>query len=346
MFRFRCIPLSIALALAGGATGPAPGPVPARVGGAAGSQPGLTLPRADGRPAPALARTGGATAPQPGSAPVQTAEAQPRPPLALAGGGAEAQPGLALANVYRGGVDVTRYWVSEKLDGVRARWDGAVLRSRRGNPFHAPPWFVEGFPDVLLDGELWAGRGTFERLSGTVRRAVPDDDAWRGVRFLVFDLPAHPADFNGRLRRLRELFASLRSPYIGLVEQFRVADHAALMAALDRVVAAGGEGLMLHDGNARYRSGRTDDLLKVKRYDDAEAVVVAHLPGRGRFAGLLGSLLVETPDGRRFRLGSGFSVEERRRPPPVGATVTYKYFGLTRNGIPRFASFLRVRRDP
>ena len=331
MFRFRCIPLSIALALAGGATESRPGPAPAQVGGAAGSQPGLTLPRADGGPAPA---------------PVQTAEAQPRPPIARAGGGVEAQPGLALANVYREGVDVTRYWVSEKLDGVRARWDGAVLRSRRGNRFHAPPWFVEGFPDVPLDGELWAGRGTFERLSGTVRRAVPDDRAWRGVRFLVFDLPAYPADFNGRLRRLQELLANRRSPYLGLVEQFRVADHAALMAALDRVVAAGGEGLMLHDGNARYRAGRTDDLLKLKRYDDAEAVVVAHLPGRGRFAGLLGSLLVETPDGRRFRLGSGFSVEERRRPPPVGATVTYKYFGLTRNGIPRFASFLRIRPDP
>ena len=346
MSRFRCVSLSIALALAGGATGSQPGLVPAQVGGAAGSQLRLTLPRTDGRPAPALAPTGGATHRQPAPAPVQTAETQPRPPLARAGGGAEAQPGLALANVYREGVDIKSYWVSEKLDGVRARWDGAVLRSRRGNPFNAPPWFVEGFPDVPLDGELWAGRGTFERLSGTVRRVVPDDDAWRGVRFLVFDLPAHPADFNGRLRRLQELFGSRRSPYIGLVEQFRVADHAALMAALDRVVAAGGEGLMLHDGNARYRAGRTDDLLKVKRHDDAEAVVVAHLPGRGRFAGLLGSLLVETPDGRRFRLGTGFSVEERRRPPPVGATVTYKYFGLTRNGIPRFASFLRIRPDP
>ena len=233
--------------------------------------------------------------------------------------------------------------MSEKLDGVRARWDGAALYSRRGNRLHAPPWFVEGFPAEPLDGELWLGRGTFEKLSGVVRRAVPDDDAWRGVRFMVFDLPAHPADFDGRLRRLRELFAGLASPRLGLVEQFRVADHAELLAALDRVVALGGEGLMLHDGRARYRAGRTNDLLKVKRHEDAEAVVVAHLPGRGKYAGLLGSLLVETPDGRRFRLGSGFSDEERRRPPPVGTTVTYKHYGVTRNGIPRFASFLRVR---
>ena len=262
---------------------------------------------------------------------------------APAAAGQPETPAPALAGVYRAGVDLTRYWVSEKLDGVRARWDGAALHSRRGNRLHAPPWFVKGFPAEPLDGELWLGRGAFEKLSGTVRRAVPDDDAWRDVRFMVFDLPAHPADFDGRLRRLRALFARVASPHIALIEQFRVADHAELMAALDRVVALGGEGLMLHDGRARYRAGRTNDLLKVKRYEDAEAVVVAHLPGRGKYAGLLGSLLVETPDGRRFRLGSGFSDEQRRRPPPVGATVTYKHYGVTGNGIPRFASFLRVR---
>ena len=262
---------------------------------------------------------------------------------APAAAGQPETPAPALAGVYRAGVDLTRYWVSEKLDGVRARWDGAALHSRRGNRLHAPPWFVEGFPAEPLDGELWLGRGAFEKLSGTVRRAVPDDDAWRNVRFMVFDLPAHPADFDGRLRRLRALFARIASPHIALIEQFRVADHAELMAALDRVVALGGEGLMLHDGRARYRAGRTNDLLKVKRHEDAEAVVVAHLPGRGKYAGLLGSLLVETPDGRRFRLGSGFSDEQRRRPPPVGATVTYKHYGVTGNGIPRFASFLRVR---
>ncbi len=265
---------------------------------------------------------------------------------AAAGSQPPETPALLLAGVYREGIDLTRYWVSEKLDGVRARWDGAALYSRRGNRFNAPPWFVDGFPPVPLDGELWLGRGTFETLSGIVRRTSPAGDAWRGIRFMVFDLPADSADFNGRLRRLREMFTRIASPHIALIEQFRVADHIELMAALERVVSAGGEGLMLHKGSARYRAGRTNDLLKVKRYEDAEAVVVAHLPGRGRYAGMLGSLLVETPDGRRFRLGSGFSNEERRRPPPVGATVTYKYYGLTRNGIPRFASFLRLRLDP
>jgi len=265
------------------------------------------------------------------------------PPPAAAG---EAQaPSLLLANPYREGIDLGRYWVSEKLDGVRARWDGETLVSRGGNRFNAPAWFTKGFPRVPLDGELWMGRGTFERISGAVRRQTPDDAEWRAIRFMVFDLPASPAPFDERLQRLRMMFETIASPRIALVEQFRVADHDALMETLNRVVDGGGEGLMLHRGSALYTAGRTDGLLKLKRHDDAEAVVVGHLPGKGRLAGMLGALLVETPDGRRFRLGTGFSDEERREPPPLGATVTYRYFGKTRNGVPRFASFLRIRNE-
>ena len=264
-------------------------------------------------------------------------------PLAAAG---EAQaPSLLLANTYREDIDIDQYWVSEKLDGVRAYWDGETLTSRKGNRFIAPAWFTEGFPRVPLDGELWMGRGTFERLSGAVRRQNPDDAQWGGIRFMVFDLPSSPATFDERLKRLRKMFEAIESPHIALVEQFRVADHDALMGTLSQVVAGGGEGLMLHKGSSLYTAGRTGDLLKLKSYEDAEAVVVGHLPGKGKFTGMLGALLVEMPDGRRFRLGTGFSAEERREPPPLGAIVTYKYFGKTRNDLPRFASFLRVRNE-
>ncbi len=256
-----------------------------------------------------------------------------------------APPALALANVYQGGIDLERYWVSEKLDGVRARWDGTALYSRRGNRFNAPPWFSKGFPRVPLDGELWMSRGTFELVSGTVRRQTPDPATWRRVRFMVFDLPADDRTFDDRLRRLRAMFSGGEAPHISLIEQFRVTDSTQLMATLERVVAAGGEGLMLRNGDSRYRAGRSGDLLKLKTHEDAEAVVVGHLPGRGKYAGMLGSLVVEMPDGRRFKLGTGFSDAERRQPPPVGATVTYKYHGKTRNGLPRFASFLRLRED-
>ena len=264
-------------------------------------------------------------------------------PASIASAGEAEAPSLLLANVYREGVDLDRYWVSEKLDGVRAYWDGERLLSRKGNRINAPPWFVEHYPRVPLDGELWMGRGAFERLSGAVRRQVPDDAQWRGIRFMVFDLPSSPGTFDRRLQRLREMFETIASPYLALVEQFRVADRAELMETLDRVVAGGGEGLMLHRGSSLYTAGRGDDLLKLKTHEDAEAVVVGHLPGKGRLTGMLGALLVETPEGLRFRLGTGFSDEERRNPPPLGATVTYKYYGRTRNGVPRFASFLRIR---
>ena len=264
------------------------------------------------------------------------------PALAASAGEAGAPP-LLLANAYREDVALDRYWVSEKLDGVRAYWDGERLRSRKGNPINAPPWFVAHFPRVPLDGELWMGRGAFERLSGAVRRQRPDDAQWREIRFMVFDLPSSPATFDRRLQRLRGMFETVASPYVALVEQFRVAGRAELMERLERVVADGGEGLMLHRGSSLYAAGRSDDLLKLKTHEDAEAVVIGHLPGKGRLTGMLGALLVETPEGLRFRLGTGFSDEERRNPPPLGATVTYKHHGRTRNGVPRFASFLRIR---
>lgn len=252
-------------------------------------------------------------------------------------------PGLLLANVYHDQIDLEDYWVSEKLDGVRAYWDGRRLISRQGNVFQAPAWFTRNFPATPLDGELWMGRGTFERLSGTVRQQVPDEVAWRQVRYMVFDLPASEGVFDQRLEQLRDLVQVVGSPYLQLVEQFRVESREELLERLSLIVSEGGEGLMLHRGSSLYQATRSDDLLKLKTYEDAEAVVVGHLPGKGKYEGMLGALLVETPEKLRFRLGTGFTDAQRANPPPIGSTVTYKYYGKTRNGIPRFASFLRVR---
>ncbi len=252
-------------------------------------------------------------------------------------------PDLLLARVYSGDVDVTRYWVSEKYDGVRAYWDGRHLISRRGNPYHAPQWFIADFPKTPLDGELWMGRGAFEALVSAVRKDRPVDSEWRKIRYMVFELPGGKGDFSSRLTALKNLLATHPSRHIELVKQFRVTSHKALMDRLDRVVRAGGEGLMLHLASAAYHGGRSSDLLKLKPYFDTEACVVAHLPGKGKYQGMLGALLVETPDHKRFRIGTGFTDEQRRNPPPVGATITYRYRGFSRNGIPRFASFLRIR---
>lgn len=257
--------------------------------------------------------------------------------------GAASPPALTLAEDYQRGVDVADYWVSEKLDGVRGYWTGERLITRGGHSVNPPAWFVADFPDVPLDGELWLGRGRFAETSGIVRTEEPVDAEWRGMRFMVFDLPAHEGRFTERLAALKSRMNELDIDWLQPVKQFRVADHAELQQRLEAVVDRGGEGLMLRRADSRHDAGRSDELLKLKPFQDAEARVIRHLPGEGKYADMMGSLLVETPDGRRFRLGSGFTDEQRADPPPVGSWVTYRFNGFTTNGLPRFARFLRVR---
>jgi DNA ligase-1 len=255
-----------------------------------------------------------------------------------------APPPLLLANDYDDvAVDVSRYWVSEKYDGVRAYWDGKQLVTRAGNTIHAPEWFTRAWPTEPLDGELWAGRGQFEQVTATVRDLEPDDAAWRHIRFMVFDLPAHGGTFSSRLETLRSLLSPLRIEWLREVTQSRVADDASLHFQLETVASSGGEGLMLHKDDSLYRAERSDDLLKLKPYQDAEARVVAHLPGQGKYLGMLGALLVRNDSGLQFRIGTGFTDEQRRHPPPIGSQISYSYHNLTARGIPRFARFLRVR---
>lgn len=252
-------------------------------------------------------------------------------------------PAILVANVYRDQVDVSRYLASEKLDGVRAIWDGQVLRFRSGKAINAPGWFLAGLPKQPLDGELWIARGQFERVSGIVRREIPDDSAWREVRYMIFELPGAPGTFSERAEQIRRIVRQANVPWLFEIKQFFPVDRSNLKKRLDEVVRAGGEGLMLHLADAPYETGRSDVLLKVKPWQDAEAVVVGHQPGKGRFAGMLGALKVRTPEGKEFLLGTGFSAAQRREPPALGATVTYRYSELTNKGLPRFASFLRIR---
>ena len=249
---------------------------------------------------------------------------------------------VMLAGVYEGNVDIAGYLVSEKLDGVRARWDGKKLISRGGNVFAAPFWWTKDFPSETVDGELWMGKNMFEDTLSVVRKSSPHN-GWAKVLFLVFDLPAHGGTFQERDKALRRVVSRAGSPYMKKVRQFEVQSPEHLAYLLEETVRAGGEGLMLHKKSGRYKSGRSSDLLKFKKSYDDEAVVVSHNKGKGKFRGMLGSLTVETPEGVRFKLGTGFTDEQRKNPPPVGSTVTYKYSGLTQNGVPKFPSFWRVR---
>ena len=268
-------------------------------------------------------------------------------PVALA---ADVKPPLMLANVYHPGIQLADYWVSEKYDGVRGFWDGEKLLTRGGQVINAPAWFTANWPKTPMDGELWAGRGRFQKAVSTVHQQGPSDAAWRSIKFMVFDLPAEPGPFTERLSSLNAVVNKLAVPWVQAVPQSKVASHAALQSRLKQITQAGAEGLMLHRGSSLYKGARNDDLLKVKTHDDAEAKVIAHLPGKGKYAGQLGALLVEIPsaDGqpaKRFKLGTGFSGAQRQNPPAVGTQVTYRYRGLNDSGIPRFASFMRLRED-
>ena len=254
-------------------------------------------------------------------------------------------PSILLANVYRNQADVAQYLVSEKLDGVRAIWDGQTLRFRSGKEIHAPRWFVDGLPKQSLDGELWLGRGSFERLSGIVRRELSDDAEWRQVRYMVFELPGAAGTFRERAGQIKQVVRQANVPWLQEIQQFPAVDRNSLQKQLNEIVKAGGEGLMLHRADATYETGRSDTLLKMKPFDDAEAVVVGYLPGKGKYLGKMGALRVRSPEGREFALGTGFTDDQRKNPPQIGAMVTYRYRDVTKNGLPRFASFLRIHNE-
>ncbi len=254
-----------------------------------------------------------------------------------------ALPGIPLALDAPDGLQPAGYLVSEKYDGVRAVWDGRQLRFRSGLPVPAPAGFLQRLPAVPLDGELWLGRGQFEVTSGLVRRLAASDADWQGLRYMVFDMPWAEGGYARRHALLQALLRQQADPVVQAVPQATVPDRAALLLRLDAVVQAGGEGLVLRHVDALYAAGRSAAMLKLKPLQDAEAVVLAHLPGRGRHAGRLGALQVRSDSGHVFQIGTGFSDAERAAPPSPGERITYAYRGLTEAGVPRFASYVRVR---
>jgi DNA ligase-1 len=240
-------------------------------------------------------------------------------------------------------LDAREFALSEKLDGVRALWEGKKLRFRSGREIVAPAWFLAAFPAEALDGELWMGRGSFDRLSGIVRKVKPLDEEWREVRYMVFDAPLTGLSFRQRYQRAQDLLSGKEAKWLLVVAQAQVATAQEVPERLQNVVAQGGEGLVLHHWDALWQPGRSKMLRKLKPEPDDEARVLAVVPGKGKLKGQMGGLLLETSDKKRFTLGTGFSEAVRRAPPAPGSWITFRYRDRTPKGIPRFASFLRVR---
>lgn len=250
---------------------------------------------------------------------------------------------VAQANEYHDGINVYEYWQSEKLDGIRAIWNGKQLVTRTGNPIYAPKWFTEPLPAHALEGELWAGRGNFPLVQQTVLDHTPSDEAWRKIDFMLFDMPDAAGDYTKRYYNLVHFVESTSASHIKYIEHTPVLSERELLRYLDTLTGENGEGIMLRKITARYQAGRSNDLLKLKKYQDAEARVIGYKLGQGKYKHKMGSLLVRTDEGIEFYVGTGFSDQQRQNPPEIGSLITYRYNGLTAEGKPRFARFVRFR---
>ena len=255
------------------------------------------------------------------------------------------QPDLLLLTKDTGEVDVRGWYMSEKLDGVRAYWDGSKLLSRKGNVFAAPDWFTADLPPFELDGELWTAPGEFEAIVSIVSRDQPHS-GWKRITYNIFEVPNAPGDFDARLAVLRDYLEGHPAGPVRIIPQIECRDREHLRAMLAEVEARGGEGLVVRNPRALYQTGRNAAAMKVKSFDDMEGKVVGYKAGKGKYTGMTGALLVEIPGGIRFYIGSGLTDRDRENPPPLGSIITFKHQGFTSNGIPRFASFLRVREEP
>lgn len=248
-------------------------------------------------------------------------------------------PPVMLAHPYTPDYDITGWVYSEKLDGVRAYWNGREFISRQGNVYRAPEWFKEGLPPHTLDGELWMGRQKFQETIGVVKRHAADEE-WRQIQYVVFDSPDRPGIFLDRLAAARTQIT--HAPHARILEHVAVGHRDYMKEKLTEITAAGAEGLMLRNPYSEYEKGRSHNLLKMKPFKDAEAVVVGHTKGKGRHKGRMGALTVRMLDDKEFDIGTGFTDKDRDNPPPIGTVVTYSYTELTKDGIPKCAAFVRI----
>lgn len=252
------------------------------------------------------------------------------------------QPDILLLKTYEQSHDVTGWLMSEKLDGMRAIWDGHTLKSRQGNIINAPQWFLEGLPSFAIDGELWTKRADFENIISIVRQQTPDE-RWQTISYNIFEVPNQSGGLLARLAVLVDFLAEHPHPFLKIIPQTIITSTDQLKSDLAKITELGGEGLVVRKPDARYQTGRSDLALKVKPYQDAECTVIGHKEGQGKYVGKTGALHCQLLSGLAFYIGSGLTDQQRELPPKIGSVVTFKHYGFTKNNKPRFPVFMRVR---
>ena len=254
--------------------------------------------------------------------------------------------------------NVSGWLASEKLDGVRAYWDGENLLSRQGKKLNAPLSFTKNFPKFALDGELYAKELKFEEIQASVMDKLPDEKAWSRLKFHIFDVPEASGGLPRRLEVLAKFLKNEPNDNLIIIKQIKMRDNAHFLKFAESIIAKGGEGAVVREPNAPYERKRSKNALKFKKFKDAECEVIAVNKGSGKYEKFAGSLTCkalgskddkeragEPKEGTIFKIGSGLSDEQRTNPPKIGSIITYKFQNLTINGKPRFPIFLRVRED-
>lgn len=251
---------------------------------------------------------------------------------------------LQKPKIYQGTEDIKNWVMSEKLDGIRGYWDGKRFQTRKGNQIHPPKWFINNFPPFELDGELWSDRNSFEFIQSVVLDKKPSSD-WRKITYNIFEVPNAKGDFSSRLKKAKVWFSEHQNSYAVIIPQIIIKDREHLQQFLKEIESKGGEGVIVKNPKAFYHTGRSPHILKVKNFEDMEGTVISVNPGKGRLKNLMGSLTIQLENGLVFKLGTGFSDTFRKNPPAPGTIVTFKHYGFTKNKKPKFASFMRVRKD-
>ncbi|MEA2111617.1 MAG: DNA ligase [Campylobacterota bacterium] len=247
------------------------------------------------------------------------------------------KPQLLLLETYDD-QNITGWVMSEKLDGIRAYWDGKNLISRGGKIIHAPKWFTKEYPPFEVDGELWSKRKDFENISSIVRDSVPSKK-WQEIKHYIFEVPNKEGNLTQRLNHAKPY----ENRYLKLLPQLTIKSTDHLHVFLQEIEKKGGEGVVVRDPNSPYIAQRTNKALKVKTFHDAECEIVGHNEGKGKYKNLLGSFTCKLKNGTTFKIGSGLSDELRQNPPTIGSIITFKYQEFTKYEKPRFPVFLRVR---
>lgn len=259
---------------------------------------------------------------------------------------------VLLAKTYDLSIDPTGMWVSEKINGVRAHWDGKQLLTRNGNVIRAPHWFTKSLlPTIPVDGELFLSRANngLERVVSIM--SDPNDNGWKDLSYIVFDIPMPEAGpVEERWNALQKLVKFIDEPHIQFLPQTLCTGREQLEKLLDLVIAQGGEGCMLRKAKSRYENKRSGTLLKCKRYHDDEAIVIGYqeseinTEGKAHLLGSMGALFCKSDRfPAEFKVGTGFSDAVRLNPPKIGSKITYKYLHTTAKGVPYAPVFVGER---